>query len=29
MAIQFGIFDHIELHGGKAAQEIYEERIAS
>ena len=28
MAIQFGIFDHIEVRGGKPAEEIYEDRIA-
>jgi alkanesulfonate monooxygenase SsuD/methylene tetrahydromethanopterin reductase-like flavin-dependent oxidoreductase (luciferase family) len=28
MAIQFGIFDHIEVRGGRSAQEIYEDRIA-
>ena len=28
MAIQFGIFDHIENHGEKPVEEIYEERIA-
>lgn len=28
MAIQFGIFDHIEIHGGRPVEEIYEERIA-
>ncbi len=27
MAIQFGIFDHIESRGGKSAEEIYEDRI--
>ena len=27
MAIQFGIFDHIEVRGGKSAEEIYEDRI--
>jgi alkanesulfonate monooxygenase SsuD/methylene tetrahydromethanopterin reductase-like flavin-dependent oxidoreductase (luciferase family) len=28
MAIQFGIFDHIEMHGDKPTDEIYEQRIA-
>ena len=28
MAIEFGIFDHIEVHGGRPAAEIYEQRIA-
>ena len=28
MAIQFGIFDHIEIHGGRPVREVYEERIA-
>jgi alkanesulfonate monooxygenase SsuD/methylene tetrahydromethanopterin reductase-like flavin-dependent oxidoreductase (luciferase family) len=28
MAIQFGIFDHIEVRGGKSAEDIYEDRIA-
>ncbi len=28
MAIQFGIFDHIEVRGGKSAEQIYEDRIA-
>ncbi len=28
MAIQFGLFDHIERHGGRPAEAIYEERIA-
>lgn len=28
MTIQFGIFDHIEVRGGKSAEEIYEDRIA-
>jgi len=28
MPIQFGIFDHIEVRGGKPVEEIYEERIA-
>ena len=28
MTIQFGIFDHIEAHGGRSAEEIYEQRIA-
>ena len=28
MPIGFGIFDHIETHGGRSAEEIYEQRIA-
>jgi alkanesulfonate monooxygenase SsuD/methylene tetrahydromethanopterin reductase-like flavin-dependent oxidoreductase (luciferase family) len=28
MAIQFGLFDHIEVRSGKSAEEIYEDRIA-
>jgi alkanesulfonate monooxygenase SsuD/methylene tetrahydromethanopterin reductase-like flavin-dependent oxidoreductase (luciferase family) len=28
MGIQFGIFDHIEIHGDRRTEEIYEERIA-
>ena len=28
MAIQFGIFDHIELHGNAPAEQLYENRIA-
>ena len=28
MAIEFGIFDHIELHDGRLAREVYEERIS-
>jgi len=28
MAIEFGIFDHIEVHDGRSAEEIYEQRIA-
>ena len=27
MAIQFGIFDHIEIHGGRPVREVYEQRI--
>jgi alkanesulfonate monooxygenase SsuD/methylene tetrahydromethanopterin reductase-like flavin-dependent oxidoreductase (luciferase family) len=28
MAIQFGTFDHIEVRGGRSAEEIYDDRIA-
>ena len=28
MTIQFGIFDHIELHGDRPVREVYEQRIA-
>ena len=28
MTIQFGIFDHVELHGDELAADIYEDRIA-
>jgi alkanesulfonate monooxygenase SsuD/methylene tetrahydromethanopterin reductase-like flavin-dependent oxidoreductase (luciferase family) len=28
VTIEFGIFDHIELHGDESAEEIYEDRIA-
>ena len=28
MAIQFGIFDHIEIHGDQLAEDVYQERIA-
>ena len=28
MSIQFGIFDHVELHGDELGEEIYEDRIA-
>ena len=28
MPIQFGLFDHIEIHGGRPIKEVYEERIA-
>ena len=27
MPIQFGLFDHIEIHGGRPIREVYEERI--
>lgn len=27
MAIEFGIFDHIELHGDRSVEEVYEHRI--
>src|SRR5579864_3513074 len=29
MAIEFGIFDHIEMHSDRGAETVYEERIAS
>ena len=29
MAIEFGIFDHIEMHSDRGAENVYEERIAS
>jgi alkanesulfonate monooxygenase SsuD/methylene tetrahydromethanopterin reductase-like flavin-dependent oxidoreductase (luciferase family) len=28
MTIQFGTFDHIEIHGGRPVREVYEERIS-
>jgi alkanesulfonate monooxygenase SsuD/methylene tetrahydromethanopterin reductase-like flavin-dependent oxidoreductase (luciferase family) len=28
MVIEFGIFDHIEIHGGRPVREVYEQRIA-
>jgi alkanesulfonate monooxygenase SsuD/methylene tetrahydromethanopterin reductase-like flavin-dependent oxidoreductase (luciferase family) len=28
MAIEFGIFDHIEVHGDRPVEEVYEQRIA-
>ena len=28
MPIQFGLFDHIEIHGGRPIKEVYDERIA-